>query len=108
MVEAAEICGVSISKLLNYLETGKVFPPVSRRNNLTFSHHMEVCRLPEEDRERLLSAAEAGDPETGRPWSRDRLRDAGREVSGRAEAERLRAEKRRASPRAPTGAHVQG
>ncbi len=53
----------------------KVYPEFRRRNSLTFSHHLEVARLPEAARERLLEAAAA------EVWTRAQMRDAVREVS---------------------------
>ena len=82
---APEKVGWSRAKCSNYCKVAGLWPAGSRREGLTFSHHLEVAGLPADDRERLLDAAVAG------RWTRDQLRDAARERDGRAETEQLRA-----------------
>ncbi len=75
MREAAEATGATAGKISHYLKTATGYPPLRRRNGLTFSHHMEVARLPEADADRVLDRAEA------ERWSRNETRAAAREVS---------------------------
>ena len=57
--QAAEDLGISAGKFSDYLTVSKAYPKFRRRNSLQFSHHAEVARLDEADRERILDAAEA-------------------------------------------------
>ena len=82
---AAEISGFNRGKISNYKTVSKAFTEFRRRNTLSFSHHLEVARLPEAEQDRLLDAAESG------KWTRGQLREAVREVTGEIEADRLRA-----------------
>ena len=75
MQEAAEATGATPGKISHYLKTATVYPPLRRRNGLTFSHHMEVARLPEADADRVLDQAEA------EGWSHRATRAAAREAS---------------------------
>lgn len=75
MREAAESTGAPSGKISNYLAVSKAYPPIRRRISLTFSHHLEVARLPDTEREQLLDRAEAGE------WTRAEIRAAAREAS---------------------------
>ena len=99
--EAAETAGASPAKISHYLKTATVYPPLRRRNSLTFSHHLEVARLPEADAQRVLDAAEA------EGWSHRETRAAAREASleGKVARQRQRiAELERALKAAQTDA----
>ena len=76
--------GFSRGRISNYNTVSKAFAEFRRRNTLSFSHHLEVARLPEAEQDRLLDAAESG------KWTRGQLREAVRETTGEIEAERLR------------------
>lgn len=84
VAEAAGITGSPVRKIYNYLRTSITYDLSRRRDSLTFSHHSDTAALPEEARERLLDAAEAGS------WSRAELRGAVREQSLEAENGRLK------------------
>ena len=80
--EAAGKLGISPGKFSDYLTVAKAYPKFRRRNTLGFSHHAETARLPEADRERILDLAEA------EGWTRDRVREAAREVQRKARPRR--------------------
>ena len=84
--DAARVSGNSPGKISHYLTTATTYPPLRRRDTLTFSHHLEVARLPQADAERILDQAEA------EGWSHRRTREAAREASPVGELERLRRE----------------
>ncbi len=84
--EAARGLGISAGKFSDYLTISDSYPKFRRRNSLTFSHHAEVARLSEAERERILDAAEAGG------WSRRQVRDAAREASLGRQLAKARAE----------------
>ena len=86
MRDAAESAGASAVKIRHYLKTSITYPKSSRRLSLTFSHHLEVVRLPEAAREQLLDSAEA------EGWSRALTRSAAREASLEGKIARLRRE----------------
>lgn len=92
LASAAELTGCSPEKISNYLTVSKTYPDFCQRKRLTFSHHLEVARLPKDVADRLLDAAEAGG------WSCARLREAAREASltgrARAQAAEIRALRR--------------
>ena len=67
---AAARHGIGPGKFSNYCLVANTWPHDSRRITPTFSHHLEVARLPEASRERLLDEAEAGG------WSHRDLRAA--------------------------------
>ena len=75
MKVAAEATGATPGKISHYLKTATVYPPLRRRNSLTFSHHMEVARLPEADADHVLDEAEA------EGWSHREIRAAARDAS---------------------------
>ncbi len=84
---AAERLGISPGKISDFRLLAKVYPEFRRRNSLTFSHHLEVVRLPEAARVNILDEAAAGN------WTRNQVREAAHQVSiearlARAEAER--------------------
>ena len=81
---AEKISGFSRGKISNYNTVSTEFAEFRRRNTLSFSHHLEVARLPEAEQGRLLDAAESGE------WTRNQLREAVREATGEIEADRLR------------------
>ena len=81
---AEKISGFSRGRISNYNTVATAFAEFRRRNTLSFSHHLEVARLPEAEQDRLLDAAESG------KWTRYQLRKAVRETTGEIEAERLR------------------
>ena len=60
--------GVSYQTLRNYAWVARRFTLSRRRDGLTFYHHMEVARLPEEDQDRWLDQA------VEQNWSVHRLR----------------------------------
>ena len=86
MREAAETTGASPGKISHYLTTSMAYPPLRRRNGLTFSHHLEVARLPEADADELLDRA------ASESWMLRRMREAAREASLEGKLARLRRE----------------
>ena len=88
MQEAAEATGATPGKISHYLKTATVYPPLRRRNGPTFSHHMEVARLPQTEADRVLDQAEA------EGWSHRATRAAAREASLEGRLARLAAENR--------------
>ena len=78
---AADRLGISPGKIRNYVLVSETYPIFARRKSLSFSHHLEAVRLPDEDRERLLDAAEA------ECWTRAQMREAVHEAR---RADRLR------------------
>jgi hypothetical protein len=64
--------------LRNYAWVCRRFRVSRRRDTLSFQHHMEVARLPEEQQDDWLERAAKGN------WSRNRLR---RELAGRPAAD---------------------
>ena len=84
---AAERLGISPGKISDFRLLSKIYPEFRWRNSLTFSNHLEVARLPEAARERILDEAAAGN------WTRNQVREAAHDASlearlARAEAER--------------------
>ena len=84
--DAAETTGASPGKISNYLVVATGYPPFRRRNTLTFSHHLEVARLPEAEADELLDRA------ASESWTFRRTREAAREASLEGKLARLRRE----------------
>ena len=78
--------GVSRRKIGQYREISRVYPNGSRLPSLGFSHYMEVYRLPPDDAERILGAADA------EGWNRAATRAAAREASLKGKLARQRRE----------------
>jgi len=55
--EAARITGYDIQSLRNIAYIAGAIEPYRRRDNLTWSHHAEVCALETEEQERWLDVA---------------------------------------------------
>ena len=72
---AAAATGASAGKISHYLAVATAYPELRRRKSLTFSHHLEVARLPEADADAILDAAATGG------WSHRETRRAAREAS---------------------------
>lgn len=86
--EAAERIGMSPGKFCEYRTISRSYALFRRRNTLGVSAVAAAIPLSEDDRDRVLDRAEA------EGLTRLQLRDLVREVSGRAERNRLRAEVR--------------
>ncbi|WP_420585814.1 hypothetical protein [Ruegeria sp.] len=71
----ADQLGVSRSKVCIYREVSTAWPYDKREQSLSFTHHMELYRLPEGHRLSLIRTAAASG------WSPKRLRKSAREVS---------------------------
>ena len=76
--------GWSAGKISDYAKVSRTFPISDRLKSLTFSHHLEVVRLPKNARDRILRKADED------RWTVRQVREAAREASGAAENARLR------------------
>ncbi len=65
---AVKETGLDYQTLRNYAWVARRFPMSRRRDKVSFQHHVVVAALPEDERDRLLSAAEK------HGWSRNELR----------------------------------
>ncbi len=83
VADAAERLGISLGKISNYVLVSNTYGSFARRKSLSFSHHLDVVRLPEAERERILDEASANG------WTRAQMREAVREAR-RKKAVRLR------------------
>ena len=83
MREAAQATGASPGKISHYLCVAKAYPPLRRRNGLSFSHHLEVARLPQAEADSLLDRAEI------EGWPRADVREAAREAAEQGRVARL-------------------
>ena len=81
LAEAAAIADESLSNIKKYVATSKAFPPVRRRTGVAFFLHSEVTALPEDEGERLLDQAVAGN------WTRAEMRAAVAELRDRKNAD---------------------
>jgi hypothetical protein len=66
--EAMAATGLEYQTLRNYSAVARRFEPSRRRDDLSFQHHAEVCRLPQPDQDRFLELAASNG------WSRNELR----------------------------------
>ncbi len=93
--EVASGLKISAGKLSNCRLVAKNFPAFRRRNALSFSHHLEVARLPQAEGDEILARAEADG------WTREQIRKEAREARAAVlaclvrENEALRAENAR-------------
>ncbi|GAA0569300.1 hypothetical protein GCM10010172_62070 [Paractinoplanes ferrugineus] len=76
---AVEMVGLEYKTVRNYAWTARRFTLDRRRESLSFQHHAEVARLPEEQQELWLNRAE------DLRWSRNKLRLSLRAARGEAE-----------------------
>ena len=72
--EIAEQAGVNYGTVRNYASTALAFEMSRRRDNLSFSHHVEVATLDPADQDFWLDRALEGDGK--KPWSSNQLRAA--------------------------------
>jgi hypothetical protein len=75
--EAVAATGLDYQTLRNYAVVARRFEASRRRDDLTFQHHAELCALPDEEQDRWLDRAAAGN------WSRNELRRRLRAAEGR-------------------------
>lgn len=73
----AERTGLATGTLMNWLSAGKGFEPSRRRENLSFSHYVEVKKLEPAKADRLLQKAEA------EGWTVRQTREAAQRIEGR-------------------------
>jgi hypothetical protein len=75
--EVCEALGLAYQSAMNYGSVAGKFQFSRRRENLTFSHHAEVCTIPEPDvQDRFLLWCEEPLEKTGKPRSIRELREA--------------------------------
>jgi hypothetical protein len=75
--DAVAATGLDYQTLRNYAAVARRFEPSRRWAELSFQHHADVCGLPDEEQDRLLSLS------ASRGWSRNELRRHARSSSGR-------------------------
>jgi hypothetical protein len=73
--ELLENTDYSYSTLRKFASIASAVPMFRRRNTLTFSHHVEVAHLPEDEQERFLNMAEPNEVRGGKRMSVRDLRE---------------------------------